>query len=215
MYYKKGTLGAIIIILICNFVIFFYLKELGFDKKDFLTMSTLSLLAITALIAFYQLKANHEWSRRKQSLVQLIDGRPSMTESIRYLNANINYREKKDAMSLAEIHKFICGEEDHNKNPEITKDGKEIKHHIFNILNYYEFLAIGIKQRICDEEVIKNSARGSLLKAQKVFGEYIAHLRTEKHTNNPNLFIEIQYLASKWKSEEDGSANQVTRSRPD
>lgn len=152
-----------------------------------------------------QLKADHDWNRRQLALTELTGNRKDVTESIRNLNSSINYREQKDSYSLKELHRFLCNDENfEGNNLTLTDDGKEIKHNIFIILNYYEYLAIGIFNEVFDEKIVKDSVKGALIKADKLFGEYIKHLRSEKHTNNPNLFKSLEDLANDWKNEDKG-----------
>lgn len=150
-----------------------------------------------------QLQSDHDWNRRQLALTELIKHRKDLSDSIRELNTSINYREQKDSYSLKEIHKHLCNDENFESTKlNLTDFGKEIKHHIFTILNYYEYLSIGIKNGVFDEIIIKDSAKGGLLKANRLFGEYVKHLRTERHTNNKKLFIEQENVANKWINED-------------
>lgn len=166
--------------------------------------SVISVVAI--IISFFvakkQLEANHEWNRRQAALTEMFKNRESASNAVVALNSSINYREQKDAYSLKDIHKALCDNENHEENPMLTENGKIIKHNIFIILNYYEYLAIGIENKVFDEDVIKDSVKGAVIKAQKLFGEYIEHLRSEKHTGNKKLFISLQNLSKKWKDED-------------
>ena len=142
------------------------------------------------------LKANHEWNRRQLAITELISNRYHLNESIKKLNENINYREQKGVYSLEEIHLALCGQKDHENHPPLTEEGKEIKHHIFAILNHYEYFAVGVKNKIFSEKVLKDSIKGALIKANRVFREYIVHLRTPKHSNNEKLFIVVHIITS-------------------
>ena len=159
-----------------------------------------------------QLKANHEWNRRQLGITELMSNRATLTDAIRELNDNLDYREQKDAYSLAEIHNALCDVEDHEANPPLSENGKKIKHNIFAILNHYEYFAVGIKDKVFSEKVIKDSIRGSLIKANKVFGAYIEHLRSDKHGGNKRLFVEMEELATKWASED--KVNNSAREMP-
>ncbi len=158
-----------------------------------------------------QLKANHDWNRRQLVLTELMSNRDSLTSAIKSLNNSINYREQKDSYSLAEIHKALCNDDNYERNPSLTDDGKKVKHHIFIILNYFEYFAVGLKNKVFNEKVLKDSIKGSLLKANKVFGSYIEHLRSEKHGGNKKLFIELETLAIKWTREDkiDNSSDEA------
>ncbi len=129
------------------------------------------------------------------------NGREKYTEAIKFLNDSIQYREAVSSYSLKEIHKYLCDEEDHTKNPPITDKGKDIKHHIFTILNYFEYIAVGVNNNVYDEKTIKDLLIGSMTKADLLFGEYMEHLR-EKHVKDKLLFTNFQSLVKKWKSNE-------------
>jgi hypothetical protein len=157
-----------------------------------------SIGAIGAAIAFYQLKANHNWNRKHSALIEAEKNREKYTEAVKKLNKSLNYREQEESYSLKDIHRYICDNDDHTKNPNLTEEGKKIKHNIFIILNHYEYLAVGVKNKIFDEETLKDLIRGGLIKANKLFGEYADHLRN-KHSKNKNQFIEMKRLAEKWE----------------
>lgn len=159
-----------------------------------------------------QLKANHDWNRRQLALTELMSNRRELIEAIRALNDSINFREQNTSYSLAEIHKALCDEEDHEKHPPLTAKGKEIKHNIFIILNHFEYFAGGIKNKVFSEKIIKDLSKGSLIKANKVFGAYIEHLRSDKHGGNKKVFIEMEELAVRWASEDkkDISSNEMS-----
>ena len=168
----------------------------------FASIISILVVVVSILINKKQLRANHEWNRRQLAITELMSNRYHLNESIRELNESINYREQKGAYSLEEIHTTLCNEKDHEKHPPLTEKGKEIKHHIFAILNHYEYFAVGIKNKIFSEKVIKDSIRGALIKANRVFREYIVHLRTPKHSDSKKLFIEMEELAEKWINED-------------
>lgn len=179
-----------------------------------LTVLSIFVSTIALIVSFKsgkkQLHANHEWNRRQLALTEVVKNREHASQAIVALNDSLNYREQKDAYSLKEIHKALCNEEDHTKNPPLTDSGKTIKHNIFIILNYYEYLAIGINRQIFDEETIKISVKGAMIKANKLFGEYIQHLRSEKHTSNKNLFINLETISEKWKNENASKPEEAT-----
>jgi len=173
-------------------------KKLNYKLSDTINLFIVSATTLTALVAFYQLKANHEWNRRHSAMVEAEKSRDKYVKAVKELNKSLNYREQEDSYSLKEIHRYLCDNEKHTENPPITDNGKKIKHNIFVILNYYEYLAVGIKNQVFDEKTIRELIKGSLIKSNTLFGEYIKHLR-EKHTKNKNQFIEMENLAIKWQ----------------
>ncbi|MFW2235950.1 DUF4760 domain-containing protein [Aliarcobacter butzleri] len=152
------------------------------------------------ILAFYQLKATHEWNRRNAALIEAEKNKGNMITAIRELDASsLPFTEKAGSYSLEEIHNVLCGNNNHSQNPPITDDGKKIKQNIFAILNYYEFLAIGVSNGIFDEEVIKSLWKGGMKKTYIIYSEYIKHLR-EKHLKNPKLAINFENLINSWEN---------------
>lgn len=200
----KNNLQSFLVITLVAMV--FFVFSVSADKAVQVQSLANIVIAIGVFLAFMQLKhnkeelkSNHDWNRRQLALTEIIKHRKDVTESIKKLNSSINYRERKNAYSLNEIHKHLCGNECFDGNMlSATENGGEIKHNIFIILNYYEYLCIGIENGVFDETIIKDSIKGALLKANKLFGEYISHLRTERHTGNKNLFIKQELIAKKW-----------------
>ncbi|MBV7460607.1 MULTISPECIES: DUF4760 domain-containing protein [unclassified Acidovorax] len=62
------------------------------------------------------------------------------------------------------------------------------------ILNYFEFLAIGIKRGEFDEEMLRDSLRGILKKNVSMSRMWIAKARKD----NPNLYIHVVWLHGRW-----------------
>lgn len=174
-------------------------KNMGLETADLITTYALSIAILGIFVTFYQLKANHEWNRRHVAMIEADRSRDKYTAAVKELNSSLDYREREDSYSLKEIHGFICENDDHTKNPDLTEDGKAIKHNIFVILNYYEYLAVGIKNKVFDEKTIKQLLKGALIKANKLFGEYAQHVRDKHNKKNKKQFIEMKKLAEKWE----------------
>lgn len=209
----KNNLKLIASIILIAMV--FFVFSVSADKAIQVQSLANLVIAIGVFFTFMQLKhnkeelkSNHDWNRRQLALTELIKHRKDVTEAIKLLNSNIDYRERKNAYSLNEIHKHLCDNESFDGNIlKMTDTGKEIKHNIFVILNYYEYLCIGIENGVFDEPIIKDSIKGALIKANKLFGEYIQHLRTDRHTNNKNLFIKQELIARDWSKENSQELN--------
>ncbi|KQO38100.1 hypothetical protein ASF19_20205 [Acidovorax sp. Leaf84] len=62
------------------------------------------------------------------------------------------------------------------------------------ILNYFEFLAIGIKRGEFDEDMLRDSLRGILKKNTQMSRMWIAKARKD----NPFLYIHVVWLHKRW-----------------
>ena len=173
------------------------------DKTQIIALITASITLLAAGMAaiaiIYQLKANNEWDLRNTALVEVYK-REAFSKALKTLEKHIHYTNLREPISEEEIHKWLC--EDENCTGEfltLTNNGLKIRKSIMVILNYYEYLAIGIKSNIFDEEVVKEMIQGSLINAYTVFSIYIEHQR--KRHERTKAFIELEILAKKWISE--------------
>ena len=147
-----------------------------------------------------QLSVNNEWNKRHTALIQVYN-RETYTKAIATLNKKISYQNLTSPMSDEKIHEYLCDNTDcHHEFLELTDAGIKIRRSIRDVLNYYEYLAAGIQSHIFDEETVKTLIRTSLYKAENVFRNYIAHIRT-RH-GETDAYVELQALANKWKNED-------------
>lgn len=75
------------------------------------------------------------------------------------------------------------------------KDASAIR----SILNDYEITALGIKRGILDEKIFKLWYKTSFLKDYESMRAYIAEIRQR----NPQVYVEMEELADKWKNQKD------------
>lgn len=175
-----------------------------FDLDKASTISLISALialfaAISAVLGLvYQLKSNNEWNKRQYALSQVTNN-TIYSNAIQHLNKNISYASIKDPITLEAIHQYICGNKNWTpgKPMNLTSDGSEIRDNILRVLNYYETIAIGIKNDIYDENVIKRLLKGNLLKAYHIFSTYIEHRRKDHEA--PKAYIDLESLVNEWK----------------
>lgn len=131
------------------------------DIDMFFKCATL-LLGIAALLyARFQLKANHDWNRRKAAQDIL---RERSTLDIKKLNETFNIHNRKDAIPLDEIN-------------EAFKKDIFLKGTLNKYLNFYESLARGMEYHIYDEDVIKSGSRKVMIQNFMRYENYIKDVR--------------------------------------
>lgn len=64
------------------------------------------------------------------------------------------------------------------------------------ILNYFEFIAVGIRYGDLHEGLLKSSLRGMLCKTYEVADAYVKHLRTD----NPKVYEHLEWLYKRWNN---------------
>lgn len=72
--------------------------------------------------------------------------------------------------------------------------------YIRTVLNNYEFIAAGIKEGAFDEEIYKRVKRSILIRDWEALAAYVAEIR--RRTGREKIFIELQWLAERWKKSE-------------
>ena len=174
-------------------------------KTDVISLISASIALSAAVLAVmaivYQLKSNNEWNQRHTALTGVYD-RAAFSKAVGVLKKHIKYTNLEEPMPVRSIHQHICGSSNcTGELLDLTPDGLKITNSIFVMLNYYEYLAVGVKSNVMDEEVIKDMVKGSLLHAYKIFGPYIEHLRGPRH-NKKTIYIELEKLAQKWINED-------------
>ena len=167
-----------------------------------------SLGVIGVYIAYKTLKANHDWNRRHLAIEKIIEIQSNLSklreEEFELL---LHFSSRKEPYTLEEIHLLMC-EIDENGNIKrdnngyciLTKKGRKLSSQIREYLNSYEIIAGAIKENTFDEQVIKNILKGNMIKAYKIFQNYINHLRD--FYKRPTAFLELENLVKKWENED-------------
>lgn len=172
-------------------------------KDNIIALAGLNLAVLTAILGIfgiiYQLKSNNAWNQRHTALTQVRD-RQKYDEALSVLNKRMNYlQQKKELSYIEEIRPLIFENHTEANNNTFTENGNEIRKSIIDVLNYYEYLAIGIKTNLFAEEVVKISLKAHLIKAYTVFYDYIKHMRAK---NGKDVCKELEELVLEWNKED-------------
>lgn len=205
---QKYFIVFFIILMFLNIIVSWFFN---LDKSEIISLTSASIALVAAVLAsmavVYQLKANNGWNLRHTALIGVYD-RQDFSSAVTILKKNIKYTNISEPISVEQIHLYICNNGNcRGELLDLSKEGLKTSDSIFTILNYYEYLAIGIKSNIMDEEVIKSMVKGSLLNAYRVFSLYIEHLRSDRH-NKLNIYIDMEKLAKKWLREDNEDFEQ-------
>ena len=152
------------------------------------------VLIITAGIAYIQLKANHDWNRRQLALIEMKKNRAKYRKALKIIDKHLDYNRREESYTLKKITKAI------KKNKT-----KKLYNSIIIILDYFEYLSLGISQKVFDEEVIKASTETSFIKVHKMFKAYIQNLRETRNANK--LYFELEKICTKWTTSEEEDRN--------
>jgi hypothetical protein len=80
-----------------------------------------------------------------------------------------------------------------------TADHPEENKAIIDILNHYEFIAVGIRENTFDTAIFKRMKKSLLIRDWDVLSGYALEMR--KQTKHPKLFVEFEWLANEWRKE--------------
>ncbi|MCK5832010.1 MAG: DUF4760 domain-containing protein [Methylococcales bacterium] len=151
------------------------------------------LLALSVLYAAKQIKLlriqheeDHDWNRRLAAQ-ETLRGYHEIQVMVEAISEHFDYHNKTEGIPEKEFQEKFNGT-------------KELQSRLHTVLNYFEGLARGIRQGIYDEEVIKASFRGHMIRVYESFKYYIGSRRITLH--NPRIWIELEEMADKWKKED-------------
>lgn len=63
------------------------------------------------------------------------------------------------------------------------------------VLNYYEYIAVGIKYGDLSEDILRDTLRGNLVRTTEKFAIYIA----ERQRGDPNTYANLMSLYERWR----------------
>lgn len=129
-----------------------------------------------------QLKANHDWNRRKTAQEATRQYHSIRNKNI--VNDKLHYLTRTDQIPLDEIN-GLC------------EEFQELRQSIHALLNYFESIARGVNQGIYDEEVIKEASESIMIRAFDKFYPYIQKRREKQ----PTAWIQLETITAKWKYE--------------
>lgn len=130
----------------------------------------------------------HEWNRRKaaqeaiETVRDLADDTPLLDEKFQIMSRNHPH-------SLEQV------------TAECDASG-EVRTALHKRLNHFEMMAIGVKQGVLDEQVVKEAYKVMLRRSVNLFCHYIEHRR---NTGNPEAWLTFETLSKKWVEEERSS----------
>jgi hypothetical protein len=168
-------------------------RALGLDTPifNFTATSWLSLVAILAAVSGWittSLITLHN-ARRQHTINVLLQSRLSQAYQQRLRDAISKYP------TIKKITKVKDGDW---RDPKKWEALEGIKY----MLNYFEFVAIGIRQGDLDEKTLKMSLRGIVLTLTQVADAYIKYARGELKENDgqtsPHSYEHVLWLKARW-----------------
>ncbi|PIP98057.1 MAG: hypothetical protein COW75_02175 [Rhodobacterales bacterium CG18_big_fil_WC_8_21_14_2_50_71_9] len=136
--------------------------------------------AIGATIALYSISEQRKIARKRATLDMLAKKEWDRD----YIDARAEFIKLRDASSGLEL----WATEEHRNSPQSNT--------IRNTLNDYELIAVGIRERILDEDLYKRWFRTSFLKDWRAARRFVLAIRAQAGTDA--IFAEMDWLAHRW-----------------
>ncbi|MBI6871070.1 DUF4760 domain-containing protein, partial [Pseudomonas viridiflava] len=159
----------------------------GFLKKN----PTLLFLSITALLAYKSYFSQRHLTVAKNTIdfQTSFHSSKSVKKAMKYF---LTVLIKLDTASLEDMAK-------RQRSQEIgPKSAREI-------LNSWERVAVAVRNKVYDEEMLYNTYSGFLITVWITLSPYVHKKRLE----NPKFFVEVEWLATRWKVRKDSSLSSA------
>ena len=122
----------------------------------------------------------------------------------RWVDLRSEFVSLRNSNRLASLVKPSPEEQDENdpdKRAELRTERERKIVLVITYLNHFECVATGIRHGIIDESLYKEWLRGDYINAWDDAHSFVIDLRQRKDKENPELFVQFQRLAEKWKNE--------------
>lgn len=150
--------------------------------SDWSNVIQTAAIIITGIAAIVALHINSKLSRHRATISMLLAQRTD--ELLREAKKEMS---KLHADTKISITSLACkGTEDDPR-----------RQHVLVVLNNYEFIAVGVREKALDENVYKRAHYSNLMKDWNAVKPFVTELRTQ--TGRPTLFQEFEHLHDKWK----------------
>ena len=136
----------------------------------------------------------HEWNRRKaaqDAVLSFLD----LAENNKLINQAFDYPQKNDPFPVERV------QEECEKMPELRVA-------LHSLLNYFESVAWGIRHRVYDEDLVRDSMASAMNLTCYRFGPYIEH---KANHGQSDAWSETRACVAKWKREIEARATQLVR----
>lgn len=164
---------------------------------EILQLFGISITAIGVFMAYQVLKSNHDWYRRKYSLDMLREWNEKVIghakEIEKFFPTLLDVDKKKDGIELTReraIKIYTCTPDHPDWN---------LRYHIYELLNHFEFVATAYFQGITDVQIIEQSFKEPLLRYHDRLSKFISIVEERRGHQPWPPYIK---LINKWNSKE-------------
>lgn len=164
---------------------------LGPDWRPYVTAASVLLAGLTFILNTWNARVQ---SRQQHTLKILFDTRLS-SEFRNHLERRADYFKPGTPVALKTYLAFLNAREDCHLTRSEAKARRLCAESIRSLLNYYEFLCLGISRCDLDEAMLKGSIRGIMCNLVHDMREVIDHERR----NNPRVYVQLIRTFNRWR----------------
>lgn len=175
------------------FSVFLILSSYKFERIYIFLKSnpTLGFLSVTALLAYKSFFSQRHLAIAKNT----IDFQTAFHNSDDVKKATKYFVTVLARMDTAGIESLALRERNQEKGPRSARE----------LLNSWERVAVAVRNKVYDEEMLYNTYSGFLIAVWQTLSPYVH----KKRQDNPKFFVEVQWLAIRWRVRRDSKISKV------
>ncbi len=143
-------------------------------------------IVLTAIFAAWAVHSARQMTKRKNSADVIFNSKNDST--LRYGISTIRRLNQDSSVEIAQFAYDLSEKSEDRRNDTAS---------IIYVLNYYEYVAVGIKRGIYDEGILKDSSYTTLIHMYEFCEPYIQNVRRQNQRST--TWCEFEKLALKWK----------------
>jgi hypothetical protein len=183
-----------------------YIEFISLVKPWIAPATVLVSASAASFFAYTAIKSNRQLTKKSSTMKFIMDRSRDDNfvksfDVIRRIDNDRNtdirfYADKKDYLGLIENE----NKEAEKKKLAIEKGKHDSGVKCLNyLLNQYEYMAVGIKKGIYDEELLKDASRSSTVAAYKITQPFILGIRENLSSPRPTAYTEFEELSKRWE----------------
>lgn len=161
-------------------------------------LATLAALFFGVFSFFYRSHEAERQSKKQHTLKMLFDTRLS-AEFRRHLELRKQHFPEDEHVDPAKFHSYLKAQRDQSLSDDEALSRRQSAEGLRSLLNYYEFIALGIARGDLDEDMLKGSIRGIMCNLVKD----CVHIIVDVQETSPRTFEHLAALYNRWRDPED------------
>jgi len=159
-------------------------------------LATLAALFFGVFSFFYRSHEAERQSKKQHTLKMLFDTRLS-SEFRQHLERRKMHFPEGEFVDPAKFMSYLRAERDRDLSDDEARERRQSAEALRSLLNYYEFIALGIARDDLDEEMLKGTIRGIMCNLVMD----CVHLIVDVREDDPRTFEHLARLYERWRDD--------------